>query len=71
MEAVLSLLRVIGPTAAINYFKGIAVIETIPHFLLMRVSNDNNQLETNSDVTSYPPRIDSTPGVQYAIFARQ
>jgi hypothetical protein len=54
-----------------HYFKGIAVVSATTNFFLLRVTNNNNTLETTSDVTSYPAVIDSTPGSHYAIFARQ
>jgi len=53
-----------------HYFKGIAVIGGNTNFFLMRVSNNNNTLESNSTNTAYPASIDPA-GSQYAIFARQ
>jgi hypothetical protein len=53
-----------------HYFKGIAVIGVSTNFFLMRVTDNNNTLESNSTGTSYPAVIDPA-GSQYGIFARQ
>jgi hypothetical protein len=53
-----------------HYFKGIAVMGSNSYFFLMRVSNSNNTLESNSSSTSYPASINSA-GQQYGIWARQ
>ena len=53
-----------------HYFRGIAVIGPSSYFFLMRVTNNNNTLESNASSTSYPPSINPA-GEQYGIFARQ
>jgi hypothetical protein len=53
-----------------HYFKGIAVIAPDTYFFLMRVSNDNDTLESNSSDASYPAVINPA-GSNYGIFARQ
>jgi hypothetical protein len=51
-------------------FKGIATLGGTGYYFLMRVSNNNNTLESVSSTTSYPASMDPASPM-YGIWARQ